>query len=102
MGFEPTVPFGTLVFKTSSFNRSDTLPIADFYCRLPIVSSYPGIVLPIRPPTASPVQYRQSQGSFQAPGVLAVRSAAEIVDCLTIEWPANVNVGLHAGLIMAL
>ena len=26
VGFEPTVPFGTPVFKTGSFNRSDTLP----------------------------------------------------------------------------
>ena len=26
VGFEPTVPFGTPVFKTGSFNHSDTLP----------------------------------------------------------------------------
>lgn len=26
VGFEPTVPHGTLVFKTSSLNRSDTPP----------------------------------------------------------------------------
>lgn len=25
-GFEPSVPFGTLVFKTRSIDRSDTLP----------------------------------------------------------------------------
>ncbi len=29
VGFEPTVPFGTLVFETSSFSRSDTSP--DFW-----------------------------------------------------------------------
>ncbi len=26
VGFEPTVPFGTPVFKTGSFSHSDTLP----------------------------------------------------------------------------
>ena len=30
VGFEPTVPFGTSVFKTDTFNRSDTSPCSRF------------------------------------------------------------------------
>ena len=40
VGFEPTVTFATLVFKTNTFNHSDTSPYYKAYQKESIVASH--------------------------------------------------------------